>query len=49
MFRQLDYQDRVIASLDAYLDLLKAKKARADKVAALAAQDADLGLANSGA
>ena len=45
MYRQLDYQDRVIAALDAYLDLLKAKKARADKVAALAAQDPDLGLA----
>lgn len=44
MYRQLDYQDRVIAALDAYLDLLKAKKVRADKVAALAAQDHDLGL-----
>ena len=45
MFRQLDYQDRVIKTLDDYLDLLKEKKARADKVAALAAQDPDLGLA----
>lgn len=45
MFRQLDYQDRVLTTLDAYLDLLKEKKARADKVAALAAQDPDLGLA----
>ena len=45
MFRQLDYQDRVLAALDAYLDLLKTRKARADKVAALAAQDPDLGLA----
>ena len=45
MFRQLDYQDRVLSTLDAYLDLLKEKKARADKVAALAAQDPDLGLA----
>lgn len=45
MFRQLDYQDRVIKTLDAYLDLLKEKKVRADKVAALAAQDPDLGLA----
>lgn len=44
MFRQLDYQDRVLSTLDAYLDLLKEKKARADKVAALAAQDPDLGL-----
>lgn len=45
MFRQLDYQDRVLSTLDAYLGLLKEKKARADKVAALAAQDPDLGLA----
>lgn len=45
MFRQLDYQDRVLSTLDAYLDLLKEKKARADKVAALAAQDPDLGIA----
>lgn len=45
MFRQLEYQDRVSAGLDAYLDLLKAKKARADKVAAFAALDPELGLA----
>ena len=45
MFRQLDYQDRVLSTLDAYLDSLKKHKARADKVAALAAQDADLGIA----
>ncbi|MFL0418848.1 DEAD/DEAH box helicase [Sphingomonas sp. 179-I 2A4 NHS] len=45
MYRQLDYQDRVLSTLDAYLDLLKEKKVRADKVAALAAQDPDLGLA----
>ena len=38
MFRQLDYQDRVLSTLDAYLDLLKDKKARADRVAALAAR-----------
>ncbi|WP_417456145.1 DEAD/DEAH box helicase [Kordiimonas sp.] len=44
MFRQLDYQDRVLSTLDAYLDLVKEKKARADKVAALAARDPDLGL-----
>ena len=44
MFRPLEYQDRVIATLDAYLDLLKAKKIRADKVAVLAAQDPDLGI-----
>ncbi|MWB90184.1 DEAD/DEAH box helicase [Pseudomonas aeruginosa] len=45
MFRQLDYQERVLSTLDAYLDLLKEKKVRADRVAALAAQDPDLGLA----
>ena len=44
MFRQLDYQDRVLTTLDGYLDALKDKKVRADKVAALAAQDPDLGL-----
>lgn len=44
MFRQLDYQDRVISTLDAYLDLLKEKKALADQVAALAAQNPGLGL-----
>lgn len=42
MFRQLDYQDRVLTTLDAYIDLLKDKKARADKIAALAAGDPDL-------
>jgi len=44
MFRQLDYQDRVLSALDAYLDALKDKKARADKVAALAANDPELGI-----
>lgn len=44
MFRQLDYQDRVLAILDAYIDVLKDEKARADRVAALAKQDPDLGL-----
>lgn len=37
MFRQLDYQDRVLNTLDAYLDLLKVKKQEADEVAELAA------------
>lgn len=44
MFRQLDYQDRVLSTLDAYLELLKDKKGRSDRVAVLAAQDPDLGL-----
>lgn len=43
-FRQLDYQDRVLSSLEGYLDTLKDKKAKADKIAALAAADPDLGL-----
>ena len=44
MFRQLDYQDRVLTTLETYLDLLKDKKARSDKIATLAAGDPDLGL-----
>ena len=44
MFRQLDYQDRVLTALEAYLDLLKDQKARSDKIAALAIDDPDLGL-----
>jgi len=45
MFRDLEYQDRVLKTLDTYLDLLKEKKTRADRVAALAVLDPDLGLA----
>ena len=37
MFRQLDYQDRVLATLDAYLDLLKRGKTRAEGIAGMAA------------
>lgn len=37
MFRQLDYQDRVLTTLDSYLDHLKAKKKESDEVAELAA------------
>ena len=44
MFRQLDYQDRVLTTLETYLDLLKDKKVRSDKIATLAARDPDLGL-----
>ncbi|MEX0969990.1 MAG: DEAD/DEAH box helicase family protein [Paracoccaceae bacterium] len=43
--RQLDYQLRVLETLDAYLDVLKPEKAKADKVAELAAANPDLGLA----
>ena len=45
MFRQLDYQDRVLTTLETYLDLLKDKKTRSDKIATLAAKEPDLGLA----
>lgn len=44
MLRQLDYQDRVLTAIDTYLDVLKEKKARADKIAAMAEEDPDLGL-----
>jgi type III restriction enzyme len=37
MFRQLEYQDRVLNTLESYLDLLKARKTEADEVAELAA------------
>ncbi len=37
MFRQLDYQDRALTTLDTYLDQLKAKKKESDEVAELAA------------
>ena len=42
MFRQLDYQDRALAVLDAYIGILRDKKARADRLAALAEQEPDL-------
>ncbi len=44
MFRQLEYQDGVIKALDLYLDRLKADKAQADGVAALAVQYPNLSL-----
>jgi type III restriction enzyme len=43
-FRELDYQARTLAALDAYLVALSAEKPRYDKVAALAAADPDLGI-----
>ena len=43
-FRQLDYQDRVLSSLEGYLDTLKEKKAQADQVATIAAQNPTLDL-----
>ena len=44
MFRQLDYQDRVLTAIDAHLDLLKEEKVRSDRIAALAQENPDLGL-----
>ena len=44
MFRALDYQDRVLQTLDAYLDALGKEKQNADKVTALAAENPDLDL-----
>lgn len=44
MFRQLDYQDRVLDTLDAYLDLLKEKKKEADEIAQLASNKPHLKL-----
>lgn len=44
MLRELDYQKRVLEILDAYLDVLGDEKGRADKVAALVAEQPDLGI-----
>ena len=44
MFRQLDYQDRVLTVLDAYIDALKEKKGRSDRIAELAVREPDLAL-----
>jgi type III restriction enzyme len=44
MFRSLDYQDRVLETLDLFLHRLKERKGRADKIAAMAAADPELGL-----
>ena len=43
-FRQLEYQDRVLVLLDAWIDEMKAEKRRADGVRDLAASHPDLGL-----
>ena len=44
MFRDLEYQRRVTDALDAWLDALKTRKATADQVAALAAQNPGLNI-----
>ena len=43
MFRQLDYQERALATLDTYIDTLKEKKSRADRVAELAVREPEVG------
>ncbi|MCY4645675.1 MAG: DEAD/DEAH box helicase family protein [Gammaproteobacteria bacterium] len=43
-FRQLEYQERVLDTLDAYLTHLRVEKHRADEIKALAASRADLAL-----
>lgn len=40
--RTLDYQARVLDTLDAYLDELKARKAEADQIDALRASNPNL-------
>ena len=42
MLRQLEYQDRVLSTLEVYLNHLKDKKAQADKAAEVAAQNPDV-------
>ena len=42
MFRQLEYQDRALAVLDAYIGVLKDKKTRADRLTALVEQEPNL-------
>ena len=44
VFRQLDYQERVLTTLDAYIDTLKEKKSRAHRIAELAMQEPEVGL-----
>ncbi|MGE4430769.1 MAG: DEAD/DEAH box helicase [Sphingobium sp.] len=43
-FRELDYQTRALGALDSFLDALAVEKAKADKVAAVIADNPDLGL-----
>ena len=44
MFRQLDYQDRALATLESYLDELRSKNREADEIAELAATKPHLNL-----
>jgi len=44
MFRALEYQERVLLALEAYLDRLTVEKVKADKIAQLIVEQPDLGL-----
>ncbi len=44
MLRRLDYQDRVLDTLDIYLEFLKDEKGKADKISNLIASQPDLGI-----
>ena len=44
LFRQLEYQERTLATLDAYIEILKEKKTRSDRVAALAVREPEVDL-----
>ena len=44
MFRELDYQQRTLATLESWIDRLGAEKTRAEGIAALAAENPALGL-----
>ena len=43
-FRQLEYQERALATLDAYIDHLKEQKQRSDRIAELADDKSDLAI-----
>ena len=42
MFRKLDYQERALATLEDYIDALKEKKSRADRIAELSVREPGL-------
>jgi type III restriction enzyme len=44
MLRELDYQARVLETLETYLDALTDEKGKSDKIAALIAAQPDLGI-----
>ena len=44
LFRQLEYQERTLAALDAYIDTLKEQKSRAGRIAELAVREPEVNL-----